>query len=212
MLLSGDPTPDPNHRSPQIQLWATFLGVSSAALAAMQYAPQISHTFRLKLVGALSIPMMCLQTPGAVLMVLSIALRPGTDWTSESPPISFSLLTGAELTSDVRCSAWISYAVAGVMQGVLLVMCLVFRARQHAAGLDDFGRPLHAPPSYPEAASAPPAPTPALEAAVGDVVRAEPTPVSVQEEAEEEGTHEASPLLPKRDEGRRKGLFRWLKR
>ena len=83
MLLSGDPTPDPNHRSPQIQLWATFLGVSSAALAAMQYAPQISHTFRLKLVGALSIPMMCIQTPGAVLMVLSIALRPGTDWTSE---------------------------------------------------------------------------------------------------------------------------------
>ena len=88
MLISTNPTPDGSHRSPQIQLWATFLGVSSAALAALQYAPQIAHTFRLKLVGALSIPMMCLQTPGAVLMVLSIALRPGTDWTSELLPLS----------------------------------------------------------------------------------------------------------------------------
>ena len=92
------------------------------------------------------------------------------------------------------------------------------RARQHAAGLDDFGRPLHAPPSYPEAASAPPAPTPALEAAVGDAVRANVradaalAPAPAQEDVEEEGAHEASPLLPKRDAGRRKGLFRWLKR
>ena len=93
MLIFTNPTPDGNHRSPQIQLWATFLGVSSAALAALQYAPQIAHTFRLKLVGALSIPMMCLQTPGAVLMVLSIALRPGTDWTSESPPSPLPLPT-----------------------------------------------------------------------------------------------------------------------
>jgi hypothetical protein len=60
---------------PSISTWATFLGVSSAILAAIQYAPQLAYTFDIKLVGALSIPMMMIQTPGAILMVLSIALR-----------------------------------------------------------------------------------------------------------------------------------------
>ena len=92
LLLSTNPTPDEAHRSRQLELWATFLGVSSALLAALRYAPQIAHTWGLKLVGALSIPMMCIQTPGAVLMVLSIALRPGTNWTSESPYPHVSLL------------------------------------------------------------------------------------------------------------------------
>ncbi|KIJ90352.1 hypothetical protein K443DRAFT_116712, partial [Laccaria amethystina LaAM-08-1] len=49
--------------------------VSSALLAAIQYAPQLLHTYKAKVVGALSIPMMLIQSPGAVLMVLSIALR-----------------------------------------------------------------------------------------------------------------------------------------
>jgi len=58
-----------------VQSWATLLGVTSAILAAIQYAPQFIHTYRFKLVGALSIPMMCIQSPGAVLMILGIALR-----------------------------------------------------------------------------------------------------------------------------------------
>ncbi|TEB26964.1 hypothetical protein FA13DRAFT_1736979 [Coprinellus micaceus] len=62
--------------------WGKFLGVSAAAFATVQYMPQLIHTYRTKLVGALSIPMMCIQSPGGVLMVLSIALRPGTNWTS----------------------------------------------------------------------------------------------------------------------------------
>jgi len=104
---------------PHIELWATFLGVASAGLAAIQYAPQIIHTYRMKLVGALSIPMMCIQSPGAVLMILSVALRPGTNWTS-----------------------WITFAVAGIMQGTLLVMCIVWKFRQHKLKIDDFGQPL----------------------------------------------------------------------
>jgi hypothetical protein len=36
----------------------------------------------MKLVGALSIHMMLIQTPGGILMVTSIALRKGTNWTS----------------------------------------------------------------------------------------------------------------------------------
>ncbi|KAF5351310.1 hypothetical protein D9758_008067 [Tetrapyrgos nigripes] len=123
---SPDPTPfplptDPNTPTPTrpVSQWATFLGVSSALLAAIQYLPQILHTSKSRLVGALSIPMMCIQTPGAVLMVLSIALRPGTNWTS-----------------------WVTFAVAGVCQGVLLAMCIAWKVRQGRLGLDDFGRPV----------------------------------------------------------------------
>ena len=74
--------------------WARFLGVSAAILASVQYAPQLLHTYRSKLVGALSIPMMCIQTPGGVLMVLSIALRPGTNWTSTYSALSSSKNVG----------------------------------------------------------------------------------------------------------------------
>jgi len=71
--------------SVQIHHWATFLGVSSAILATLQYGPQLYHTYHTKLVGALSIPMMLMQTPGTVFMVLSIALRYVSVYSSESP-------------------------------------------------------------------------------------------------------------------------------
>ncbi|KAF8963509.1 hypothetical protein BDZ97DRAFT_1820246 [Flammula alnicola] len=82
-LLSTAPASPTGTISPQTATWATLLGVSSALLAAVQYAPQLLHTYRTKLVGALSIPMMMIQTPGGILMVISIVLRPGTNWTSE---------------------------------------------------------------------------------------------------------------------------------
>lgn len=81
LLSTSTLTPD-GALPPLISSWATFLGVSSALLATVQYAPQLLHTYRLKLVGALSIHMMLIQTPGGVLMVTSIALRKGTNWTS----------------------------------------------------------------------------------------------------------------------------------
>ncbi|KAL5478319.1 hypothetical protein ACEPAI_2503 [Sanghuangporus weigelae] len=112
-------------QDPRIAGWATFLGLTSAALAAIQYCPQLWHTFRLKLVGALSIPMMVIQSPGAALMVLSIAMRPGTDWTS-----------------------WIMFAVSGIMQAILLFMCIAWKIRQRRLHIDDFGHPL--PPSSAE--------------------------------------------------------------
>ncbi|KAH7882883.1 hypothetical protein F5I97DRAFT_1938811 [Phlebopus sp. FC_14] len=120
LLLTSPPSPDPSAVHPrQIVLWATFLGVSSALLAAIQYAPQLMRTYRLKLVGALSIPMMIIQSPGAVVMSISIAMRPGTDWTS-----------------------WVMYAVSGIMQASLLLMCFAWKIRQRRLGIDDFGRPL----------------------------------------------------------------------
>lgn len=39
---------------------------------------------------------------------------------------------------------WAPFAVAGVMQGMLLGMCLAWKQRQHKLGLDDFGHPVHA--------------------------------------------------------------------
>ncbi|KAJ7641291.1 hypothetical protein FB45DRAFT_825431 [Roridomyces roridus] len=120
------PYPDPSYPDPEalplsLARWALFLGVSSALLAAVQYIPQIASTYQAKLVGALSIPMMCVQSPGAVAMVLSIALRPGTNWTS-----------------------WVTYAVAGIMQFTLLSICIAWKMRQRRLGIDDFGVPLEA--------------------------------------------------------------------
>jgi hypothetical protein len=37
---------------------------------------------------------------------------------------------------------WITFAVAGIMQGALLVMCLFWKVRQRKLGIDDFGNPL----------------------------------------------------------------------
>ncbi|KAJ7717372.1 hypothetical protein DFH07DRAFT_907330 [Mycena maculata] len=113
------PIPDASGLPLSLARWALFLGVSSALLAAIQYIPQIAVTWHAKLVGALSVPMMCVQSPGAIAMVLSIALRPGTNWTS-----------------------WITYAVAGLMQFTLLSLCLAWKLRQRRLRVDDFGMPL----------------------------------------------------------------------
>ncbi|KAG0199354.1 hypothetical protein BGX28_007361 [Mortierella sp. GBA30] len=96
--------------------WASFLGITSVVLATVQYVPQIIRTFRRKSVGALSIPMMLMQTPGAALLTLSLALRPGANWTT-----------------------WMVYAVTGCLQGTLLVMCIYFhfRAKSHGYGSFD---------------------------------------------------------------------------
>ncbi|KXN92869.1 hypothetical protein AN958_07066, partial [Leucoagaricus sp. SymC.cos] len=111
---AGIPLPD------HILLWATLLGVTSAILAAIQYAPQLIHTYRLKLVGVLSIPMMCINAPGSVFMIVSIASRPGTNWTS-----------------------WFTFLVAGIMQGTLLLICLAWKLRQRRLSIDDFGNPVN---------------------------------------------------------------------
>jgi PQ loop repeat len=72
LISTSSPEAYPPHT---IELWAGFLGLTSAALAVIQYAPQIYMTWKHKLVGALSIPMMCIQTPGAILMVTNLAIR-----------------------------------------------------------------------------------------------------------------------------------------
>ena len=106
-----------------MQRWATFLGVTGTILAAGQYVPQIIYTARAKLVGSLSIPMMCLQVPGSIIFVYSLAIRPGTNWTSLA-----------------------AFIATGVLQLVLLILCCVWKSRQKRMGIDDFGRALSSLP------------------------------------------------------------------
>lgn len=61
----------------QMGAWATLLGVEASMLALVQYAPQIWTTYTLKHVGSLSIPMMCIQTPGGFLFAASLYARLG---------------------------------------------------------------------------------------------------------------------------------------
>ena len=153
LLLTTTSAPDPTYATHQISLWATFLGVSSALLAALQYAPQIVHTYRMKLVGALSIKMMLIQSPGALFMVLSIALRSVliilrrwycTDHFLDQARIGpvRPLQRKYGITLLTLLLAWIPYAVAGVMQATLLIICLSWKARQLKLGIDDFGNAL----------------------------------------------------------------------
>ncbi|KAF7361132.1 Amine oxidase [Mycena sanguinolenta] len=118
-----------------------FLGVSSAILAAIQYLPQISYTWRARLVGALSVPMMCIQSPGAVAMVLNIALS-----------LPLLVLSHTSRRRGINWTSWIIYAVAGLMQFTLLSICLAWKFRQHRFHIDDFEAPIH-PESLPPPSS-----------------------------------------------------------
>ncbi|KAI0037015.1 hypothetical protein K488DRAFT_67177 [Vararia minispora EC-137] len=173
ILISTSPhDPSGTVRSSQLELWATFLGISSGLLAAFQYAPQIVHTYRLKLVGALSIPMMIMQTPGGIAMTLSIALRPGTNWTS-----------------------WIQFLVGVVMQGTLLVMCIMWKFRQAKLGIDDFGHPLK--PGHSDPTEALPVPEPEVDVSAGSI-----TPVN-------DAFDERTPLLPASAKAGTQSRKRW---
>jgi hypothetical protein len=98
-----------------IRAWANFLGLLGTVLAAVQYIPQIMTTWRLKETGSLSIPMMCIQTPGSAVFAASLAVRLGpAGW-----------------------SAWGLFILTGLMQGVLLAMSLTFLWRDRKAAKAD---------------------------------------------------------------------------
>ncbi|KAJ6166686.1 hypothetical protein N7470_002133 [Penicillium chermesinum] len=91
-------------RPSAIPAWANFLGVLATILTSIQYFPQIYTTFRLRRVGSLSIPMMCIQTPGSLVWAASLIAREGAKgW-----------------------SIWGMLVVTAGLQGTLLVMALYF--------------------------------------------------------------------------------------
>ncbi|KAL5338711.1 hypothetical protein BJX70DRAFT_191984 [Aspergillus crustosus] len=87
-----------------LQSWSNFCGITAAILASIQYFPQIYTTLRLRCVGSLSIPMMCIQTPGALIWAGSLAARMGSEgW-----------------------STWGILIVTAFLQGMLLVLAVFF--------------------------------------------------------------------------------------
>ena len=87
-----------------LQSYANVLGLCAAAVTSVQYLPQIWTTWRMGRVGSLSIPMMCVQTPGGFIWAASLAARLGwAGW-----------------------STWGIYVLTASMQGVLLVMGGIF--------------------------------------------------------------------------------------
>ncbi|KAL2164916.1 hypothetical protein VTH06DRAFT_212 [Thermothelomyces fergusii] len=92
--------------------WANALGVMAALLAAVQYIPQIWTTYRLKHVGSLSIPMMCMQTPGGYLFAASLFARLGwSGW-----------------------SSWGIFLLTATMQGLLLCLAIYYEVKAHGSG------------------------------------------------------------------------------
>eukprot|EP00842_Homolaphlyctis_polyrhiza_P001336 jgi/Hompol1/2202/HPOL_005910-RA len=97
--------------------WAGVLGIVSTLTGLVQFVPQIVHTYQSKArvhyldedndtMSALSISTIAMQCPGSFALSVSLALQPGTNWTS-----------------------WISYFVSGILLGVLLVLCILYRPK-----------------------------------------------------------------------------------
>lgn len=59
------------------------------------------------------------QTPGSFVFVYTLAIRPNVD------------VTG-----------WLTYFITGLLQGYLLVLCILYKRRQRSLGVDDWGNPL----------------------------------------------------------------------
>ncbi|CAI6090138.1 hypothetical protein V2G26_006381 [Clonostachys chloroleuca] len=95
-----------------LNFWANFLGVMAAALAAVQYIPQIWTTYKLKHAGSLSIPMMCIQTPGGLLFAASLFARLGWEgW-----------------------STWAIYLLTAGMQGMVLFLAISYELAARREG------------------------------------------------------------------------------
>jgi len=173
--------PSGAYPSEQMESWAIVLGITATALATIQYMPQLVKTYKSKIVGALSIPMMCIQTPGAIIMVLSIALRKGTNWTS-----------------------WIMFAVSAAMQGSLLALCFVWKVRQRRLGIDDYGVSIgHLPSAVTEAVGGEGDILPELPESSGTQGNGEGGPNNV--EARRASISEQTPLLERTPTGKSHG-------
>ncbi|CAN3364397.1 hypothetical protein DICA3_F10044 [Diutina catenulata] len=84
-------------------------GLLSTALTVIKYVPQIWTTYNLKHPGTLSVGMMCIQTPGGFVFAATLFFTKGSHW-----------------------SSWISYLVAALLQGTLLILCLYYEYFDHS--------------------------------------------------------------------------------
>ena len=95
-----------------LQVYAGVLGISAAITTSIQYFPQLWTTWKMGRVGSLSIPMMCVQTPGGFAWAASLAARLGwAGW-----------------------SSWGIYLITATMQGILLIMGGIFEFKAWKEG------------------------------------------------------------------------------
>lgn len=93
---------------------AQINGLLSTLLTIIKYVPQITTTYKLKHPGTLSIGMMCIQTPGGFVFTATLYFTKGLHW-----------------------SSWVSYFVAALLQGSLLILCIYY---EHFTGYKDLER------------------------------------------------------------------------
>lgn len=93
-------------RQSSVGIVADLFGILGSVLAGLQYFPQIYTTLHLQHAGSLSIPMMCIQTPGGFAWSLSLASRNGVKW-----------------------SSWMPYFTAAFLQLILLIIAVYFELR-----------------------------------------------------------------------------------
>jgi len=86
--------------------YAQFLGLASAILIVLQWAPQIYTTWKLKSQGSLSIMMLLLQIPGALLVIFFQGVVNKADPTT-----------------------WAPYVFGCIEQIILVAMCAAFYFR-----------------------------------------------------------------------------------
>jgi len=90
--------------------YAQYVGIIAAALVFVQWAPQIFTTLKLSKAGSLSLPMLLLQCPGALLVV------------------------GFQLTStQSQWTTWAPSMVSGAAQLILIVLVIYFALRDRRA-------------------------------------------------------------------------------
>jgi uncharacterized protein with PQ loop repeat len=94
------------HKMDSLLLFADFSGIFSTIMSIIQYIPQFVTTFRAKHAGTLSIPMMCLQTPGGYIWSYSLFAQPGSQW-----------------------SSWLPFFAGANLQMILLSMCLYYNLK-----------------------------------------------------------------------------------
>jgi len=89
-----------------LEQYAAGLGWISAACIVVQYSPQIFTTLRMKSAGSLSVLMLVLQMPGALLIIFFQGVLNGASYTT-----------------------WAPYVFQAVQQLILIIICIVFYIR-----------------------------------------------------------------------------------
>jgi len=95
-----------NYTSTTVARYAQVLGIASSLLMVFQWAPQIYTTWKLKSQGSLSLGMLLLQIPGALLVVVYQGILNEADFTT-----------------------WVPYLLGGMEQVVLVLMVIVYKYR-----------------------------------------------------------------------------------